>query len=692
MAVADSARLLAVLNARSVAVVGASGTEARIGGRPVAATLRAGFAGSVYPVNPRYREVFGIPCYPDLGSLPGRADLVVSAVGHAATLEVIKEAPSVGAGAVVVFASGYREVGEEGRLLEAELSAAAADAGVELIGPNCLGILSTASGLMASFTATLESGPVPPGSAGFVCQSGAFGSYFLAMARQRHLGVRYWAATGNEASVSVADWIDAYLEDPEVAVVAGYLEGVSDPAKLLSVLRRAAEAGKPVVLLKTGRSQAGARAALSHTGAMVGDDRLFDAVLAGHGAYRARDLEELLDMVEAIGYRRIPTGKRDAILTVSGGVGILMADRAEEVGLSLDPPPPELQASLRALVPYSGLVNPIDFTGQFLSDASIAGSFFREIDDSGFYGSAIVFLGHTSLAESLALPAVEVISATARSSAMATFIVGLATEPVARVLRDAGIMLMANPVRAVELVAGLRRLARPLPIPEEIAAVSVAGGGVLAETGALGALSASGVGIPRFLVVASEQAAARAAAWFDSPVVIKASRSDLIHKSDSGAVVVGIAPSLCAGELARMRERIGDPELAVVVAEKVSGELELIVGALQTEFGPVVIVGPGGVLAEVAGGRVEMLVSRYSREAFLEELVAQGFGRAVLPGGRLHSPAALEELIRLVETVSGLVLGGAVEFEVNPAIWSVGDGRLVAVDALGRLGGDATTG
>ncbi len=686
MAVSDPSGLIAALNATSIAIVGASGTEARIGGRPVAATLRAGFSGKVYPVNPRYKEVFGIPCYPDLASLPGKADLVVSAVGHEATLQVIRDAPKVGAGTVVVFASGYREVGEEGKRLELELSTTAAEAGIELIGPNCLGILSTATGMMASFTATLESGPVLPGSAGFVCQSGAFGSYFLAMARQRHLGVRYWAATGNEASVTVADWIEAYLEDPEVSVIAGYLEGVSDPDQLLGALGRAADAGKPVVLLKTGRSSAGARAALSHTGAMVGDDRLFDAVLSGYGAYRARDLEELLDMVEAIGYRRLPVHNRDAILTVSGGVGILMADRAEEVGLSLDPPPPELAAKLRSLVPYSGLVNPIDFTGQFLSDASIAGRFFSEIEASGFYGSAIVFLGHTSLAESLALPAVEAIAGVARTSEMATFVVGLATDPVALVLRGAGIMLMANPVRSVEVVAALRSLARPFPAPEEVKQRAIAVSGVVAEAGALGVLSALGVKVPRFLVVASQEAAASAASCFDSTVVIKASRSDLLHKSDSGAVVIGVPPERCGSELVSMRERLGDPELAVVVAERVGGELELIVGGLQTEFGPVVIVGPGGVLAEVADGRVEMLVSRYSRALLLEELAKQGFGRAVLPGGRLHSPAALEDLIALVEAVAGIVLGGASEFEVNPAIWSVSEGRLVAVDALGRIG------
>ncbi|MHB8190119.1 MAG: acetate--CoA ligase family protein [Ferrimicrobium sp.] len=678
-----------LLWARSVAVVGASTSPVRIGGRPIAATIHAGYRGALYPVNPQYEEVAGLRCYPTLRDLPEVPEVIISAVSRERTLEVISQAGELGSLGVVVFASGYRETGEEGAREEERLAAAAKAAGVIILGPNCLGMINTESGLMASFTATLESGPITPGAVGFVCQSGAFGSYFLALARRQSLGVRYWIATGNETQVSVADWIQALALDDSVSVIAGYLEGINAPERLVEALAVARDHRKPVILLKAGRSAAGASAALSHTGSMVGDDGIFDALCRGFGVFRVRDLEELIDLSQAASFGRMPRTTSTALLTVSGGVGIMMADRADEVGLELPSVSDSLASTLRSLVPYAGLTNPIDFTGQFLNDASIAGAFFREVALSHEFDAAVVFLGHTILAESLARPAIEAICGAVAETGLPTVVSGLASSELVATLHSAGIAIIVNPLRAVDLIANLNRLRSPSRgIASRASGVPVfrETSGVLGEASALAGLAWAGVRVARFGRALTPQAAHKLGHFLASELVIKADRPDLTHKSSVGGVMVGVTPESIEAAIGVLRLRLNDPDLGVIVAEQIHGELELIVGMTRHPgFGAVILVALGGTLAEMFDVKVEMLASEYNPEDLVAALGGVGLGRAILAGGRFYSDGALADLLDIVGSVveAASAYPELIEFEINPVIWSVADGHATAVDALG---------
>ncbi len=329
---------------RSMAVIGASDDPKRIGGRPIYHSLAAGFKGAIYPVNPKYTEIFDLKCYPSLAELPVAVDLAVVAVSQKLVPAVVVDAIRSGTKALIIFSSGYAEVGEVGVKAQLELVDTLNESEIKLLGPNCLGTINTEIGLMATFSATLDSGAILAGKVGFACQSGAFGSYFLALARERGIGVKYWASTGNESQVTVADCIRYFATLDEVEVIAGYLEGIQSASELASALIAAQAANKPVILLKAGTSEIGRQAALTHTGSIVGDDAIFSALLEKYGAYRVSTIEDLIDVVDACTMGSFLKGSNLCVMTMSGGVGILMADTAAKVELDLVPPPASYHA------------------------------------------------------------------------------------------------------------------------------------------------------------------------------------------------------------------------------------------------------------------------------------------------------------------------------------------------------------
>lgn len=689
-----------VFEPRSIAVIGASVQPTRIGGRPVEATIRAGFDGAIYPVNPKYDEVQGLRCFDDLESIGSAVDLVVVAVGKTQVRKAVEDAAAAGAGGVVLFSSGYAELSQEGRDEQEELDRICRSRGVVLIGPNCLGLVNTDTGVMATFTATLESGPIPKGSIGFACQSGAFGSYFLALARERDLGVKYWVATGNEAGLTVADAISYMAADPNVTVISGYIEGTAGGEALLHALSKAQRMHKPVVLLKAGRSEAGARAATSHTGSMVGDDAVFDAIFERYDVHRARDLEELLDITEALSFGILPAQGRAAVLTVSGGVGIMMADEAADLDLALPPPSERLASELRALVPFAGLENPIDFTGQFLNDASIAGSFLECVAGSGEYDAIVIFLGHTSLAESLAAPAIdEICRLRGEYPDVAIVFSGLASPKLRTSMREAGIPVLSNPISAVRVVHATSSLGSVRLSPAELRLEEQIDGSTdlvelgertLSERRSLELLGVAGVPIVASVLVHSVVESIEAAKRIGFPVVMKVEKEGVAHKSELGGVFLGVdSPRAVEDAFVAISKLFGEDErTACIVQEMVEGDLEVILGAKRDEnFGPLVLVGTGGVLAEAFSDVALALAPLRDERAALALLGRTAIGRALLPGGRFAGRYDLTALAAAILNLSAFVArhGSIVEVDVNPVKLEA-HGRVRAVDALITLG------
>ena len=346
--------------ARSVAVIGASQDPGRIGGRPVHFLRQGGFRGAIYPINAKYAEVQGLRCYPDLASVPGPVDVAIVSVPARDVAGAIAACGAGGVKGAVVFSSGFGEIGAEGRALQAEIARRARETGVRVIGPNCQGVVAFHQRLNLSFSSAFVDGG-EPGPVGLVVQSGAVGGMMAALLRERGVSFSYWISSGNEADVDLAECLEFLARDPHTRVIGAYVESIRDGRRLLDAVAAARAAGKPVVILRTGRSAQSARAAASHTGAMAAEDRVAAALLAQVGATDARDVQELVDDLYAFARVEPPRGRRIAILSNSGGLGVIMADTCARLGLELPALPERAQQSLRAFLPSFGATgNPVE--------------------------------------------------------------------------------------------------------------------------------------------------------------------------------------------------------------------------------------------------------------------------------------------------------------------------------------------
>jgi len=364
-------RLDDIVEARAIAVVGASQDPRRIGGRPIRFLRDAGFAGRVYPVNAKYREVQGLACYPDLASIPGAVDVAIVSVPAREAIGVIGECGRKGVKGAIVFSSGFGEVGDAGRALEWELAEAARQAGVRILGPNCQGFVALHQGLNASFSSTFAD-PCPPGDVAVVAQSGAVGGMLATELRALGIGLSHWISSGNEADVDAAECIEFFARDDRTRIIGGYVENVRSGRRLLAAVAAARTAGKGVVLLRSARSPAAARAAGSHTGAETTDDRVTRALLAQAGAVAVRDVQELVDVLYCRARVAGPVGRRIGIVSNSGGLGVIMTDVAADLGLEVPRLSDTLQRDLASFLPAFGAFgNPVDITAQVLADRTL---------------------------------------------------------------------------------------------------------------------------------------------------------------------------------------------------------------------------------------------------------------------------------------------------------------------------------
>src|SRR5512145_733451 len=328
-------------NPKSIAIIGASANLTKLSGRPIAALLQKKFAGAIYPVNPRYEEVAGHPCYPSVGAIPGPVDLAIISVPIEGTLAALRDCADKGVRAAVVFTSGFAETGAEGRALQAEIAGISGESGMRILGPNCLGFIYYPNAVMASFSDIMFVEGDYHGSLGFITQSGAYGEKTFMLTAHEGVGFSAFISVGNEADLEFSDFISHLLGDDGTKLFGVYLEGAKDGLKLRRAAEAALAAGKPILIKKVGRTRAGKRAAASHTGSLAGNDRIYDAFFRQTGIIRIDELRDLTYFALAHQSGRMPQGKNAAILTDSGGPGVEMADRCEEFGLHV----PELAES-----------------------------------------------------------------------------------------------------------------------------------------------------------------------------------------------------------------------------------------------------------------------------------------------------------------------------------------------------------
>jgi acyl-CoA synthetase (NDP forming) len=668
-----------LLRPARIAIIGASDDPTRIGGRPLAYLRQRGFAGAIWPVNPNRAQVQGIAAFPDVASLPEAPDAAVIAIPGEGAIAAVAQLAARGCKAGIVFTAGFAEIGPDGAAMQDRLVAAARAGGMRLVGPNCLGLFNAAHGYFPIFSASFENGWPRPGRLGIVSQSGAYGSHLFAAARDRGIGTPVLVTTGNEADLHLADFIEWMAAAEEVEVIAAYAEGIRDGARFCAALEAARLARKPVVLMKVGRSAVGAAAARSHTASIAGDDRVMEAVLADLGVHRARTTEELLDVCYVAQKRIYPAGNTLGVVTISGGAGVLMADAAEAVGLPMPEMPAEAQAKLRSLVPFASPRNPVDCTAQAFNDMAVVGQFAESMAEDGGYASMIAFFTQWGASPSMAPRLRAELKQVLERHPDRLFVLSIIAPPERiREWEADGFLVMEDPSRAVVALAAMGRFgdafaAAPTDIPplREVALPATAPD----EAEAKRILAAAGVPMVPERICNSAEDAAKAARELGFPVVAKILSPDILHKSEIGGVLLDLADEDAVRDgFATLMQRAARHAPAaringVLVARQITGAVEMVVGLVRDPvFGPVVMVGLGGVFVEIF--RDVAFARCPVDEAKATRMIRSLRGFPLLDGARGRPKADLAALARAVVALSrfGAAAPRLLSAEVNPLL------------------------
>lgn len=597
---------------RSLAIIGASSDPERIGGRPLRFLIEAGFSGALYPVNTAgHAELQGRRAYQNINDIAEPIDHAIIAVPLPAVEQAVADCARQGVKAVQVFTAGFAEAGPDGAVLQRRLVEIARSTGMRLIGPNALGLINPSIGLLATFSTLLNGVKPSAGRIGLATQSGAFGSATYGAATMRGLGLSVAVATGNEADVDVAECIDYLAQDPDTRVILTALEACRDGAALRAALLAAADAGKPVVAMKIGRSELGAAAAATHTGGLAGNDAVFDAILAECGAVRASSIDEMLDIAQYCdAAAQLPAGPRIAVVTGSGGIGVLIADEAEPLKLSLPPLSEKAKRALQAVLPFAVAANPFDTTAQVTSVPQGIERTVEAMLAEGGCDTVIAYLAHAGLSpQRFALAESALISLARQYPLQQLVVVMLATPEVQQRLAASGVVVFADASRAVRALgaawsmrqrrAALHRVAPPVPAAHPLPDIAT-------EAQAKACLAAAGLPVPAEYACASRGAAVQAANAIGYPVVAKILSADITHKTEMGGVMLNLANADAVGSafdelLHRAAQHRPDARVdGVLIAPMLRGGVETIAGVVNDPtFGPMVMFGLGGIATEL---------------------------------------------------------------------------------------------
>ncbi len=720
----------ALLRPASVAIIGASNDPTRIGGRPLRYLREAGFPGQVYPVNPKHREVQGLPAFPHISGVPEAVDLAIVAVPAPSVVDTVEACATRGVRVAVIYSAGFAEMSAEGRRLQRRLSDIAAETGLRIVGPNCLGVYNSELGFFATFSTTLEDGFPAPGGVALVSQSGAYGSHLSLLARKRNIDVRYWVTTGNEADVSVPEVLGWLAEQDDVSVIMAHAEGITDRDALVRALGTARARRKPVVFQKVGTTEVGAQAARSHTASLAGADPVYEAAFRQFGAYRARDTDEMLDVAYAAGFGVFPESPRVALVSISGGVGVQMADAAVGFGLDVAPLSESAQNRLKAALPYASPRNPVDITAQAFNRIDLIADNLGIVFEEERHDAVVAFFTYVAAAEGMVEPIRQAIHAARERRPGCALVLSIVAPPdVVRQYEAVGCPVFEDPTRAVRSVAALHRFSRIFAESgDEVLSEGVGGtvgvlaadvptadastveprtgrtatppiiaprrrnlpDGPLSERQAKRLLSEAGVPVVREELARTADETARISAAFDAPVAVKLCAPGILHKTEIGGVVLDVsndAEARSAYEAITSRARAADPSVrieGVLVAPMVTGGVETILGVrCDPTFGPVVMFGLGGTLVEVIED-VSFRVAPFG-EAEARRMIAETRAGKILRGTRGKGPYDLSALATTLSRLSVFAAehGDTIESaEINPFV-VLPEGRgAVALDAV----------
>lgn len=694
-----------LLAPNAVAVVGAAREPGKVGHVILANLLDGGFAGDIYPVNPRASEILGLPAYPSVSAIPGSVDLAVVAVPACAVPDLVTECAAAGIQAMVVISAGFSESGPEGAALQREIAARASELGVRVLGPNCLGVISPHHRLNAAFAGAMP----PAGGIAFMSQSGALGTAIIDRAASDGLGLSHFVSIGNRADIAEPDLLRAFADDPLTNVIAMYLESVTDGPAFLKATE-AVTRRKPVIALKSGTSDSGARAVSSHTGSLAGSDTAFQAAFRWSGIIRAHSTQELFDYAAAFSMQSPPTRGGVAIVTNAGGPAVMATDSVEDRGLVMATLHAETIAALRQdLPPAAALYNPVDVLG----DATPARyeQALRALYDDPSVGAVLVILTPQAMtdAEAVAAAVVQTAASARDVTTLSSFMGGPAVSAARELLVAGSIPDYPTPERAIDALGAMyryahaRRLSPTLSITDErvrprvaqvLDAARASGRSFVTEQSAAEIVSAYGIRTPPGAVAGDRKRALEVAARVGYPVALKIASPDILHKSDVGGLRIGIASpeqlSAAYDEiLGRARAYAPDATIdGIHVQRMVPPGREVIVGVDRDPvFGPLLMFGLGGVYVEVLRDVTFRLCPVDHAEA--ERMIADVRAFGLLRGARGQPPADLAAVSDAITAISSLVMDfpEILELDINPLIvGEAGEGAWAADVRIG-IGG-----
>jgi acyl-CoA synthetase (NDP forming) len=675
----------AALNPASVAIIGASDNPHKVGGRPLLYLQRYGYRGAIYPINPGRATVQGMRAFARLADTPEPPELAVIAIAGNEAVGAVESCAARGVKVAVVMTSGFGETGEEGARAQQRMAAAARQAGMRLIGPNCQGLANFATGLVANFSTVFHELEGRDGPAAIISQSGANSQAIYALLREQGVSARHVHATGNEADVTVADLAAAVVRDPGVRLVLLYMEAIKDPALLAAAAMDASARQVPIVALKAGRTASGQRAASSHTGALATEDRVVDAFFERYGIWRAGDPQELVRAAALYLGGHRPQGKRLAFVSNSGASCVMAADHAERRGMPLASLSPAAKDRLKGALPaFAALANPIDVTGALLSDSGLFGAVLPIVGDDAQTDLLLLALPIAGVGYDVPRFATDLAGFQQRYGVPSA--VAAPQSGVRQAFADAGIATFAREGEAIDALAQLADHAALLrrPAPGPLRRIGVRGRTrFLNEAESLALLSQAGLPVIEHRLCRDERELDGALAALGGDMVLKACSPDLPHKSELGLVAIGAADP--HAEFRRQRQRclaLGARFDGVIAARRARGGRELALGArLDPQFGAVVLVGDGGIYLEALKD-YRLLLAPCTEDEVLAKLAELRIA-PLLGALRGEPPRDVRAVARMAVKLGEALIawdGAVAAVDINPVM--VFDTGAAALDAL----------
>jgi acetyltransferase len=687
-----------LLKPSSVAIVGASANPDKVGYAVLNNIIAGGFEGGIFPVNPSSEEILGKKCYKSLLEIPGDVDCALIIVKRDLVLSVLNDCVTKGTKGVIVITAGFGETGEEGKRLQQEIAQVARQAGITMLGPNCLGLINPVCKLNASFGQALGE----PGSIALISQSGALITAIQDLAANNKIGFSILASLGNKASLDEVEFLENLKYDDNTRVIAAYLEDISRGQDFMRVAERVGKV-KPIVILKAGRTQAGARAASSHTGSLAGADAAYNSAFERTGVIRAQSIEHLFDVATAFAYQPLPAGDRIGIVTNAGGPGIMMSDALELAGLAVAKIDDETKEKLlKVLPPAASVQNPVDVLGD--APGSLYGKAIDILLASNSIDALVVILTPQKMTDDIATAQVIVdISKKYSKPVLACF---MGADIIARgvtILKDNKIPQYTIPERAADAMKEMVKYgnykARQLRMVERFAvnknpAIKILrayrsnGMFEIGEFDAKAIMKAYNFDTPKGILAATAAEAVRFAGEVGYPLAMKISSQDILHKSDVGGVKIGLTSAAGVEDafelmMLRIKRKMPDAKIRGVLLEKmVTGGKEVILGMKRDrQFGPMLMFGLGGIFVEVLKDVTFGLAPLTGEECM--KMVESVKTYKLLKGVRGEKSVDIDAIVLNMQRLSQLVMDfpEIEEIDINPLkVGMLGDGAVV-VDA-----------